>query len=127
MKNKIILILAFTISFLITTYAFSQVIATDRIGWDQIAPSLADAQGYTYRYYPDAVTTGTILTPVVCSGTTSPFVCSAAFPAFTPGAHTLTLTAANIAGESGKSSVYSFTMEIIPNAPSNIRHIRGGQ
>ena len=87
---------------------------------DQAAPDLASANGYTYRYYPDGVATGVVIS-MVCTGTVSPFVCSAAFPAFTPGSHSLTLTAANIAGESAKSTALTFQMVVTPSAPVNPR------
>jgi hypothetical protein len=92
------------------------------IAFGQANPgTLAEATGYTYRYYPNAVTTGTVLTGVTCTGTTAPFNCSAPYPAFTPGSHTLQLTAANIAGESVKSPVFSFTFVVVPGNPINIR------
>jgi hypothetical protein len=92
-----------------------------KLTWDQASvASAAEAQALTYRYYPDGSTTGTTLAGVTCTGTT-PVVCQATFPAFTPGAHTLTMTAANAAGESVKSAVFSFTFVVIPAAPGNIR------
>lgn len=93
----------------------------NKIGWEQSAPTLADAQNYTYKYYPDAANAGIPLTAVTCTGTASPFACEVAFPAFTPGSHTLTLTASNAAGESPKSSPpLSFTFVVIPSAPANV-------
>lgn len=92
-----------------------------RLTWDQAAPTLAEAQGYTYTYYPEAAPPAVILTAVTCSGTASPFTCVVAFPAFTPGAHTLQLTASNIAGESTRSAAFAFTFVVVPGAPANIR------
>lgn len=83
-------------------------------------PDLATAQGYTYAYYPDAATTPTPIA-MTCTGAAVPFTCAGAFPAFTPGAHGLTVTAKNVAGESPKSPVLSFTFVLVPNAPQNIR------
>src|SRR5215510_7867242 len=85
----------------------AQAIPTSKLAFDQAAPDLASAQGYTYRYYPDGATTGTVLTGVTCTGTISPFQCEVAFPSFTPGNHTLKLTAANIAGETAQSAPFA--------------------
>lgn len=91
-----------------------------RLILDEVAVDLGTAQGFTYAYYPDTATTGTPIT-MTCSGTTSPFTCAGSFPAFTPGAHSLTVTAKNVAGESPKSPVMSFTFVVVPNAPQNLR------
>jgi hypothetical protein len=96
------------------------------LAWDIAGADLVTVQGYTYRYYPDGATPdgatpGTVLTGVTCSGAASPFTCSVPFPAFTPGSHTLTLTAANVAGESIPSAPFSFVFVVVPGAPSNIR------
>ena len=104
-----------------TVYAQPPATGTNKLGWDQAAPTLTEAQGYTYKYYPDTATVGTTLTPVTCTGTTSPFVCDVPFPAFTPGAHTLTVTASNIAGESPKSLPLSFIFTVTPGIPVNVR------
>lgn len=92
-----------------------------KLAYDQSAATLAEAQAFTYKYYPDGSATGTTLTSVVCSGATAPYTCVVSFPAFTPGTHTLQLTAANVAGESVKSAVFSFTFVVQPTAPANIR------
>jgi hypothetical protein len=95
--------------------------ASSKIGWDQTGvASAADAQALTYRYYPDGAAVGIVLTGVTCSGTTT-VTCQAPFPAFTPGTHTLTLTAGNIAGESAKSAPFAFQFVVIPAAPGNLR------
>lgn len=108
--------------------AFAQTPATtaNKIAWEQQAPSLADAQAYVYKYYPDGAATGIVLTGVTCTSTTSPTgtivpQCEVAFPAFTPGSHTLTLTASSVAGESVKSTPLSFAFVVIPSAPNNLR------
>lgn len=107
-------------------FAQTPVTTANKIGWDQQAPSLAEAQAYTYKYYPDGVTIGIVLTGVTCTAVNAPTgtvvpQCEVAFPAFTPGSHTLTLTASNSAGESVKSPTLSFAFVIIPTAPSNLR------
>lgn len=103
-----------------TVYAQPPVTGANKIGWDQAAPTLADAQGYTYKYYPDSATVGTTLVSVTCAGTVSPYQCQVPFPAFTPGPHNLTLTAGNLAGESVKSAPLSFAFVVTPGAPTNL-------
>lgn len=97
--------------------ARAQATGGSKLGWDQTAPDLATAQAYNYKYYPDAATTGIILSPVTCTLTAGVIHCQAAFPAFTPGSHTVTVTASNAAGESPKSGILSFTFVVIPAAP----------
>jgi hypothetical protein len=95
--------------------------ASSKIGWDQAGvASAAEAQALTYRYYADGSATGIVLTGVTCAGTTA-VTCQAPFPAFTPGSHTITLTAGNVAGESAKSSPFAFVFVVIPSAPTNLR------
>jgi hypothetical protein len=116
--KKLLLVL---ILILIPSLSFSQATGTSKLLFDQSSPTLVEANSYTYKYYPDTAITGIILTPVICTGTTSPFTCSVSFPAFTPGTHTIQLTAGNTAGESVKSTSFSFTFVVIPGIPVNIR------
>lgn len=118
--KKIVLILAISA---IPSIANAQATPTSRFVWDQIAPDLATANSYRYKYYPDAVTTGAFFNTVNCTGTASPFTCAAPIPAFTPGSHTIQLTASytNNTGESAKSPVFTFTFIVIPAVPANIR------
>ncbi len=88
--------------------------------WDQPQATAAEAQALTYKYYADGATTGVALTGVTCTGTTT-VVCSVSFPAFTPGAHSIQITATNAAGEGAKSAAFSFTFVLVPAAPVNIR------
>jgi hypothetical protein len=111
------LILALSLLVLLPSVARAQVTAGGKIGWDQIAPDLPTAQAYTYKYYPDNAATGSNLNTVTCVLTTGVIHCQAPFPAFTPGAHTIALTATNAAGESPKSGVFSFTFVVVPAAP----------
>jgi hypothetical protein len=116
--------LFFVFLFSLTFYAVrvnAQATGTSKLVWDQIAPDLVTANSYIYKYYPDSSLTGTSLNPIVCTGTASPFTCSVSYPAFTPGNHTLTVTASNAAGESLKSIPFPFTFVVIPAAPTNIR------
>lgn len=90
------------------------------LAWDQSNTDAVSAQAYTYKYYADGSSVGVVLTGVVCSGS-APVSCTAPFPAFTPGQHSLQLTATNAAGESVKSSPFAFTFVVVPSAPANIR------
>ena len=93
--------------------------AASRLAWDQPNATTAEAQALTYAVYADGATVGTVLTGVACVGAAP--VCSAPFPAFTPGAHTVTLTAKNVAGESPKSAPLTFTFVVVPSAPATLR------
>lgn len=105
--------------FVVTTPAQAQTAGpASRFSWTEGASDLAAANGFTYRVYLDASATGTTLT-ATCTGTASPFACTSPIPALTPGAHTATLTAANVAGESPKSSVLSFQMVAVPATPGS--------
>lgn len=104
-------------------YAHAQgnVVPSDKLAWDQQASSLAEAQSYVYKRYDDGSATGVALTGVTCAGTTAPYVCSVAYPAYTPGSHSVQVTASNAAGESSKSAPFTFTFVVIPAAPTNVR------
>ena len=108
---------------LFASVAYAQPPATgaNKLGWDQAAPTLTEAQGYTYKYFPDSATVGTALVAVTCIGATSPYQCEVAFPAFTPGNHTITLTTSNIAGESVKSLPLNFAFVVTPGAPTGLK------
>ena len=85
----------------------------------------ADAQNLVvYKLYIDDSLTGVVL-PVTCvsSGGVSvaAAACSASMPAFTPGAHTIVLTASNEAGESERSDPVTFRMVIVPGKPKDVR------
>jgi len=105
----------------LSSTVFAQATPTSRLGWDQTGPDLATVQAYTYRYYPDGSSTGVTLGGVTCTGATSPFACIVAFPAFTPGPHSLQLSASNVAGESLLSAPLNFVMVLVPAAPINLR------
>lgn len=125
--KKILLALALAISSVVIIAQQPPIgTATQKFAWDQDAPTLADAQAYTYKYYPDGSATGVTFAVVTCSGAATPFTCSAPIPAFTPGNHTITLTASNIAGESAKSNPFGFSFVVTPGVPNNIRIISGG-
>lgn len=93
----------------------------DFIAWNQGAPSLNDANGYVYKYYLDGAVTGSVFLTVTCTGTISPFDCKGKPPAFGPGSHTITLTAASASGESPQSPPFGFVYGNPPISPNNIR------
>ncbi len=95
--------------------------SNQKFAWDQVAVDLAEAQSFTYKYYPDNSATGLTFATVTCTGTVSPFVCTTPIPAFTPGTHTITITASNLAGESDKSNPFAFAFVVTPGKPTNIR------
>lgn len=120
--KKLILSLSFALFLLIPSLAHAQVTSGKSLAWDQPNASLSEAQAYTYTMYADTSRVD-VLSGVTCSGT-SLVSCQVAFPAFTPGSHTLQLTAKNAAGESAKSAAFNFTFIIVPDAPSNIRVVQ---
>ncbi len=92
---------------------------SSRLAWDEVGQSVATAQAAAYAVYVD---TGT---PVALAGVTcvvgtpaSTTTCSAAFPALTPGAHTLTLTQIIGGAESAKSATlaFSYVLVVTPTA-----------
>lgn len=113
----------FAVSFLLlSNTAFAQptqATTASKFSWTQGAPTLADAQAYEYGIYVDGSTTKQVLAAVTCTGTVSPFNCEAPIPAFTPGNHTATLTAKNVAGESLKSDPLGFNFVVTPSKPGN--------
>lgn len=120
-KLKIVLIILVT-ALVVPTNAQTPPIATanSKLAWGMPAPDLASAQSYTYRYYPDASATGTVLNAVTCTGTAAPFACEVAFPLFNQGNHTLKLSAANAAGEGVPSAPFAFSFVGKPGTPINI-------
>lgn len=103
-----------------------QATPNDRLAWDEVAPDIATAQGYTYALELDGVLRASPLSPVTCTGAASPFVCRVPFPATTPGQHSLRLQASTIVNGKPLSSAFStalvFTMVISPATPANVRH-----
>ena len=93
---------------------------TARLVWEESAPSLVAAQGYTYKAYVGTSTTGILLTNVICVATTTSgvFTCSITAPAVFMG-NGITLTASNLIGESAKSATFPFPD--VPAVPVNLR------
>jgi hypothetical protein len=126
MKKTLLIATMMVAGLLLSTHSASaQVTTANHLAWDQSAPDLATATGYNYKYYPDGSSLGTSLDGgVVCTGTASPFQCTDLVPPFTPAAHTISITATNVAGESLKSNTITFTFVVVPSAPANL-HIAG--
>ena len=87
--------------------------------WDQDQTTAAEAQTFSYRYFVDGATTGDLLAGVTCAG--APVVCRAPVPAFTLGAHTITLAAENGYGGSLPSTPLDFRFVVVPSQPRNPR------
>lgn len=124
--------LIFGITFLlVASSAYAQqpinVTPDNRIGWDQQAGTLTEAQNFTYRYYIDSSATG-LVTTATCTSTpvANIFLCVAPPPAVSSGNHSLEITAGNIAGESAKSSPLEFAYILTPVSPSNPRVLPPG-
>ena len=90
---------------------------------DIVAADAPTAQAYTWKLYNDGATAGVVWAGVTCvaSQTSGTQTCSGLMPAYTPGAHAVTFTASNAAGESPKSAVLNFTLVAVPNTPSTPR------
>lgn len=114
---------ALTIAFLLSVAVQAQTATpANSILWDQTGPDLATVNAYTWKYYPDGAAVGIAFPqPVVCTGTAAPFTCKVPYPAFTPGQHTVIITASNVAGESPKTGTFTFTFAVVPAAPTNLR------
>lgn len=103
------------------------VVAGSRLIWDQTAATLAEAQGYTYRFYKDALSgvliAGVVCGPAVASSPAGTFPCEAPWPADVPGAtHTAVVTAMNAGGlESPPSNPYTYVFTVRTIAPRNLR------
>lgn len=115
------LLLALLLAF-VPTFVLAQ--SGSRLVWDQEAPDLATAQGYSYFMRVDSDTTRYQLSGVVCSGTASPFTCyitqAPAGLSVPSGTHAITLTASNDGGlfESPQSAPLTV---MVPTAPANVR------
>jgi hypothetical protein len=116
----LIVIAAGALSMTSSAIAQSPATSASKYAWDQAGPDLATVQGYTYKVYADNATTGTVLT-ATCTGSASPFTCTAPIGAFSQGTHSAVFTASNAAGESAKSAAVNFTFVVIPSVPANPR------
>jgi len=92
------------------------------IGWDQAAATLATAQGYVYSYSIDLAAYVAFTTPIVCGAgpNATTFACRTDLPIAATGSHTITLRAANAAGNSLPSTAITFVMTLVPAVPGNV-------
>ena len=125
-KSIAIYVLAFLV-LAAPLFAQTPSIPGDKLGFDQPAGTLAEAQGYGYKLYLDGATMG-VGGVATCAGAASPFLCTVPLPALTTGTHTVQLTASvtlpapdNRVIESVKSAVLSFRLFAAPGAPSTVR------
>lgn len=105
-----------------------QASPTDKFTWDQVGANLAQVQGYRYEVEMDGGAPATVTT--TCTGTASPFTCSAPIPAVTPASHTARIRAVDISVPAtpmagGFSLPFTFTMRAVPGVPLNIRIVPG--
>lgn len=120
MIKRSLLTLAFIMS--LVTITFGQAGPTSRLAWDIVGPSLSTVQAYTWRYYADqAIVSWQSINNVICTGTSSPFTCTAPFPSFTPGQHRLQITANAGGQESAKSAMLNFLFSVTIGTPTNLR------
>lgn len=108
---------------LLTPAVLSAQVPTDKLGWDQAAASLAVANTYQAVVELDGVIQPAQV--VTCTGTASPFVCTTAIPATTPGPHTARIrvseTVNGVTLTSAFSVPLSFTLRAVPATPANPR------
>jgi hypothetical protein len=95
--------------------------------WAQSAPTLSDAQGYTYQAYLDQQPPVTLAATCGASALTQVFSCSAPMPAQVPGVHTVSFTTTSGVGESVKSQALVYTLTAtapsvtgVPPPPSGV-------
>lgn len=90
---------------------------------DEQASDVATVQSYTWLWFLDGATTGTVLPGVTCAVAASGqgFTCTGPIPAVAPGAHTVVVEAQDAAGSSAPSNSVSFTMLAVPAGPINFR------
>jgi hypothetical protein len=83
---------------------------TERLAWEQSAPSYQQLLNYSFTAYVDGTRAG--LTGVECgqTATSDGFRCSAALPAMSNGTHTIQITAVVAGAESARSASITVTM-----------------
>ncbi len=101
-------------------FAQTTITPSNKLAWDEVAPTLSTAQSYVYKVYLDGAATGTTVT-ATCTITASVITCTTPASIFAGGNHTITMTATNGVGESAPSAPFSFTMNLGPNTPTNLR------
>ena len=88
-----------------------EIVGGELLGWDQVAPSVDAAQGYSYTLYVDGARQNA-LGGVRCEPGESAvgYRCSGILPPLPRGSRTLQLTSASSGGESGLSVGISVTV-----------------
>lgn len=118
------LLLVFALVLVAQVAAAQTPVATSSslLGWDQDAPDLATAQGYTYNRIIDGGTP-TLLAGHKCGTGPSAtvFACVAPIPVTSAGSHAIALTASNVAGTSLPSTPLSYIFALAPATPRNLR------
>lgn len=130
MKKKLLaFILVVTSAIGIYSQSIPRATANMKIAWDQDGATLADVQSYRYTGYSDNNTILGIVLTATCTGTTSPFTCSAPFPVKTLGDRTI-IVAAQLDFGNGlfspemRSTAFAFRIVSDPSAPGNLRILR---
>jgi hypothetical protein len=95
--------------------------AAAKFEWDIVAPDLATAQGYTYFRYDDGALNGVAFANVTCAASAAGFTCDTPVPAYTPGAHTIQVSASDAGIEGPKSASFAFRFVVVPAAPTSVR------
>jgi hypothetical protein len=100
----------------------------NQLQWNQAGPDLPTVQGYVYTALVDGSTTPTSLT-ATCSGTASPFTCTAPLPVVTPGQHTMTVTAAQVLTGGTQltgtpSAQCAYDIAATPAQPTNLQIVK---
>lgn len=122
------------VSLLVLTFAASvsaqSANSANKLRWDELAQAPAVATSASYNPYADgSATAGGALASVTCVAAVAPLnpasdsTCTANFPAFTPGNHTLAITQVLSGAESTKSNTLTFQF-VVAVVPTQLRIVR---
>jgi len=88
------------------------VVGTERIGWNQAALSLAEANGFNYVAYVDGVRVALVDATCQADPQISLYACAARLPPMSPGAHRFELAIGRPGGtESARSAVLNVIVQ----------------
>lgn len=126
MKNLILALIMLVGVGIGSAQAQAQAGPNSRVQFDQTAANVTEANGFTYRSYIDGGAGVVFAVNCVPTAITTEFVCTAVdpLPALQVGSHNISLSAANVVGESIPSNPYPFTVIIVPATPQNIRLVQ---
>lgn len=113
MFNTLVILLALCVNF----NAQTVITNSDRLQWNQEAPSLMDVKRFGYIVYIDSNMRYS-LEDVICSGISSPFACNSKFPLLTSGIHSLEISTIDMA--EGPKSAPILIQVTAPSAPQNV-------